>query len=445
MTDSIYIITYILFILTIHSLSSLKIAYKGNYIGLFAMSIIILFSLSKLSNHFLLFSILSIILGATLGIFIAYKIKMQNLPQMVAILNSLGGLSSGLIGIAEITSFHLNSPLILLIIILGFTTFSGSIASFVRLNNSFNIKDMPTIKIITFMFFITMIITSFYAYNSNTKYILGLSLITIIWGFLFILPIGGADMPIIISILNSLSGWTTVLVGFSINNYLLIITGTLVGSSGIILTYVMTKAMNRNLIHIIFNYIHSIPNNNTTDSFKNIHLGTPKDVAFLMENANKIIIIPGFGMASANAQHELVNLSKILKEKYNVDTKFAIHPVAGRMPGHMNILLAEADVDTNIVFELKDINQEFKTTDIAYVIGANDITNPLAKTLPDSPIYKMPILEVENAKKIIFVKRSLSPGYAGLDNPLFYKENTIMLQGDAKDITMQIIAELEQN
>ncbi|MBQ8750995.1 MAG: NAD(P)(+) transhydrogenase (Re/Si-specific) subunit beta [Alphaproteobacteria bacterium] len=445
MSDSIYIITYILFILTIHSLSSLKIAYKGNYIGLFAMSIIILFSLSKLSGNFLIFSILSIILGATFGIFIAYKIKMQNLPQMVAILNSLGGLSSGLIGIAEITSFHLNSPLILLIIILGFTTFSGSIASFVRLNNSFNIKDISTIKIITFMFFITMIITSFYAYNSNTKYILGLSLITIIWGFLFILPIGGADMPIIISILNSLSGWTTVLVGFSINNYLLIITGTLVGSSGIILTYVMTKAMNRNLIHIIFNYIHSIPNNNTTNSFKNIHLGTPKDVAFLMENANKIIIIPGFGMASSNAQHELVNLSKILKEKYNVDVKFAIHPVAGRMPGHMNILLAEADVDTNIVFELKDINQEFKTTDIAYVIGANDITNPLAKTLPDSPIYKMPILEVEDAKKIIFVKRSLSPGYAGLDNPLFYKENTIMLQGDAKEITMQIIAELEQN
>ncbi len=445
MTDSIYIITYILFILTIHSLSSLKFAYKGNYIGLSAMSIIILFSLSKLSGNFLIFSILSIILGATLGFFIAYKIKMQNLPQMVAILNSLGGLSSGLIGIAEITSFHLTSPLILLIIILGFTTFSGSIASFIRLNNSFNIKDISTIKIITFMFFITMIITTFYAITPNIKYILGLSLVTIIWGFLFILPIGGADMPIIISILNSLSGWTTVLVGFSINNYLLIITGTLVGSSGIILTYVMTKAINRNLIHIIFNYIHSIPNNNTSDSFKNIHLGTPKDVAFLMENANKIIIVPGFGMASSNAQHELVNLSKILKEKYNVDVKFAIHPVAGRMPGHMNILLAEADVDTNIVFELKDINQEFKTTDIAYVIGANDITNPLAKTLPDSPIYKMPILEVEDAKKIIFVKRSLSPGYAKLDNPLFYKENTIMLQGDAKETTMQIIAELEQN
>ena len=224
---------------------------------------------------------------------------------------------------------------------------------------------------------------------------------------------------------------------------MLIITGSIIGASGIILSYMMTKSMNRPLYNVLFPTFKTTQENITSQ--QNIQLGTPQDASFLMENANKIIIVPGYGMAVASAQHEIANMAKILQNKYNVDVKFAIHPVAGRMPGHMNVLLAEADVNPDNIFELKDINQEFQTTDVAYVIGANDITNPIAKTKTDSPIYKMPILEVEQAKKILFVKRSLSSGYAGIDNPLFYNPKTLMLLGDAKEVTQKIVTELEEN
>ena len=251
-------------------------------------------------------------------------------------------------------------------------------------------------------------------------------------------------MPIIISILNSLSGWATVLVGFSINAPILVITGTIIGASGIILTYIMTKSMNRSFLKIFF-LPPSDSKEKSNSSNKHFNQGNALDAAFLMENAKKIIIVPGYGMASSNAEHELVTLAEILKDKYHIIVKFAIHPVAGRMPGHMNVLLAEANANPDDIFELKDINQEFKTTDVVYIIGANDITNPLAKTKEDSTIYQMPILEVEQAKHLLFVKRSLSPGYANLDNPLFYDAKTIMLLGDAKEITSQIITHLEQN
>ena len=247
-------------------------------------------------------------------------------------------------------------------------------------------------------------------------------------------------MPIIISILNSCSGLTTILVGFSLNNILLIIIGTIIASSGFILTHAMTKAMNRKFSNIFFNQSIS-----SSYHPKNHHINqaTPKDAAFLLENAHKVIIIPGYGLASSNAQHEISNLTNILKNKYHVDVKFAIHPVAGRMPGHMNVLLAEANIPSQDIFELKDINQEFKNTDIALIIGANDITNPLAKTLKNSSIYQMPILEAQQAKRIIIIKRTLSPGYAGIDNPLFYLNKTLMLLGDAQTTIKQIITNLE--
>lgn len=438
MSNYFYIFSYCLFILAIHFLSKPYVAYKGNKIASIAMLIAIIINLP--SSHVLFISI-SILLGAFVGFFIATKIKMQNLPQLVALLNGLGGLSAGLIGIVELEISHSNHFLIIFTIMLSFVTFSGSLTSFYKLNNRLNFSS-KFISLTSILTFSILLILFFYPIKENIFYLITITFLSLILGFSIIQPIGGADMPIIISILNSFSGLTTVLIGFSLNDHLLIITGSIIASSGIILTFIMTKSMNRSLIKLLIS--HSSSTSNTIiKNDKHYHQANPADVAFLMENSHKIIIVPGYGMASANAQHEIVNLAEILQTKYNIDVKFAIHPVAGRMPGHMNVLLAEADANINNIFELKDINQEFQTTDVVYIIGANDITNPLSKTKTDSTIYQMPILEVEKAKKIIFVKRSLSPGYAGIDNPLFYKDNTLMLLGDAKEITKQIISILE--
>ncbi len=443
MISYINILIYILFILGINKLSTPKTAYKGNFYAILGMIIAIIFAIKDLSISHLPYLILSISLGALIGILYAKKVHIQNLPQMIALLNGFGGLSAGLIGICEIITSKQNTLLQLFIIILGIITFSGSLASFIRLSSSSKLIDEKFIKTTNLFIFILAIISTYYSYKIDNYYLLPLVLLFSTWGFLFVLPIGGADAPIIISILNSLSGWSTALIGFSIHSPILIITGSIIGTSGIILSYMMTKSMNRSLYNVLFPKTliskESLSNNQIA------HIGTIKDAAFLLENANKVIIVPGYGMAVASAQHELANMAKILQTKYNVEVKFAIHPVAGRMPGHMNVLLAEANIDSDNIFELKDINQEFQTTDVAYVIGANDITNPLAKTKSDSPIYKMPILEVEQAKKILFIKRSLSSGYSGIDNPLFYNDKTLMLLGDAKDVTKKIVTELEED
>lgn len=434
-------IVYSLFIYSINRLSEPKKAYKGNLIAIFAMFLAISLSLFTISSIHLIPVITAILSGGIIGIICAHKIQMQNLPQMVAILNGLGGLSSGLIGVVELGTTHHTAVLSLLVIGIGFLTFSGSLAVFLKLSNINKLIDTKTLRTISIIIFFLAIISGIYAYSKELHYIIGFIILTNIFGFIFVLPIGGADTPIVISILNSLSGWCTVLIGLNSNNPQLIIIGTLIGSSGLILSYIMTKAMNRSLLKVLFSTNKN--NHPTSTEEKIINTGNPIDAAFLLENASKVIIVPGYGMAAANAQHELVNLANILSTKYHTDVKFAIHPVAGRMPGHMNVLLAEADVNNDTVFELKDINQEFKTTDVVYVIGANDITNPLAKTDINSTIYQMPILEVEQAKRIIFVKRSLGYGYAGIDNPLFYNPKTIMLLGDAKDVTKQIVTKLE--
>lgn len=443
MINTLIALIYSMFIFSINGLSAPHKAYKGNIWAMTAMTLAILWGLYTLPVQFLIPTLIALLSGAIIGIITAQKINIPDLPQMIAILNGLGGLSAGLIGVTETSNTEYHPILLIFIISVGFITFSGSIAAFLKLSGTRVFIDKDTLRAIGLVVLILTVVSGFYAYNTTDKYLWGFISLLCIWGLIFILPIGGADMPIIISILNSFSGWSTVLVGFILNNTLLIIVGTLIGASGTILSYIMTKAMNRNLAKVIFSPPQAISDDITNEN-KTIHQGSPQDAAFLMENANKVIIVPGYGMAASGAQHELANLAKILQTKYKVEVKFAIHPVAGRMPGHMNILLAEADINPEDVFELKDINQEFQTTDVAYVIGANDTTNPLAKTKTDSPIYQMPILEVEQAKKVLFVKRSLSAGYSGIDNPLFYADNTLMLLGDAKEITKQIVANLEE-
>ena len=439
----INIFAYSLFILALNALSSPKKAYQGNFIALAAMCLIIVYYFPSIPETYFTSAAIALLLGCLAGIFASYRLKTPALPQMVALLNGSGGLAAGIIGITELTAPNHPFMLVLLIIYIGFITFSGSLAAFIKLSAHKLPLNPETTKKLSYLLFILSIFFLYPIYQ-NIPYTLAIFiLLALAFGFCFIFPIGGADMSIIISVLNSFSGWSTVLVGFSIDNVLMIIVGTLVGSSGLILTYMMTKSMHRPLFDVFFKN-PAVYQFNTDSKPKEIHQATAADAAFLMENAHKVIIIPGFGMAAANAQNDVAEMAKILKEKYQVEIKYAIHPVAGRMPGHMNVLLAEADVSSDDVFELKDINQEFKTTDVVYVIGANDITNPLAKTLKGSPIYQMPILEAELAKHIIFVKRSLSTGYANIDNPLFYADKTLMLLGDAKEVTKQIVTVLEE-
>ncbi len=445
MISFINILIYSLFILSISRMSATRSAYKGNIFAIVGMGIALILGLINLKSEYQIYATMSILLGGVLGIIGSQKTSMSQLPQMVALLNGFGGLASGLIGISETITELQPNILQLFIIFTGCITFSGSVAGFFKLSGILKINDYETLRSTSTILLILNIIGVFYAYNGDIEYIIGFAILSSLLGFCFILPIGGADMPIIISILNGLSGWCTTLVGFSIQNSLLIIIGTLIGASGCILTYIMTKAMNRHLLKVIFSSINKHNEISYLHNKQDIHTGTAQDAAFLMENAHKVIIVPGFGMAASGAQYELANMAKLLIQKYKVDVKFGIHPVAGRMPGHMNVLLAEADIPSELIYSINEINSEFKTTDIAYIIGANDTTNPLAKTQKDSTIYQMPILEVEQAKRILFVKRSLAPGYAGLDNPLFYDEKTLMLLGDGKEITKEIVTNLEND
>jgi len=444
MINTLAPLIYALFILSINALSEPKKAYKGNLIAIFAMILTLCVGIYHIPSKHLISALSTLLLGAIIGITLAYKIKISALPQMVALLNGFGGLAAGIIGIAEYNGDNHSLWLVLTIISIGLFTFGGSLAAFLKLAGFYLKTDIKFTRHIYLILLVLSIISCFYAHSTNLEYLTGFAILITSFGFFFILSIGSADMSIIISVLNSFSGWSTVAVGFSLTNPLMIITGTIIGASGTILSYTMTKAMHRNFLKIISNPVSTTPQLSENKE-QTIRQGTPQDAAFLLENAEKVIIVPGYGMAVSNAQNELADMVKILKEKYSVDVKFAIHPVAGRMPGHMNVLLAEADINPDIVFELKDINHEFATTDVVYVIGANDITNPLAKTKKDSPIYQMPILEVEKAKKILFVKRSLSSGYAGIDNPLFYAQNTLMLLGDAKTVTQQIVTDLEKD
>ncbi|WP_411818474.1 NAD(P)(+) transhydrogenase (Re/Si-specific) subunit beta [Hyphococcus sp. DH-69] len=458
----LYVASGILFILALRGLSSPETARQGNRFGMIGMAIAVLTTLFVLENKgfgtwvLVLFAVAA---GAAPGIYIARKIPMTAMPQLVAAFHSLVGLAAVFIAWAAFLAprafnigdpghIHLQSIVEMSLgVAIGAITFSGSVIAFAKLNGNMSGKPIMlpyrhSINLglgLAILICIGLLMTG--EQSATTFFIL--TLIAFIVGFLLIIPIGGADMPVVVSMLNSYSGWAAAGIGFTLENMALIITGALVGSSGAILSYIMCKAMNRSFISVIlggFGGDDAVAGAGGDDD-RPIKQGSADDAAFVMKNANKVIIVPGYGMAVAQAQHALKEMADTLKEE-GVEVKYAIHPVAGRMPGHMNVLLAEAQVPYDEVFELEDINAEFRTADVAFVIGANDVTNPAAKTDKTSPIYGMPILDVENAGTVLFVKRSMAAGYAGVQNELFFRDNTMMLFGDAKKMCEEVVKAL---
>ena len=464
-----YLVSGVLFILALRGLSSPETSRQGNNFGMIGMAIAIATTLLLVDLDATTLGIIAaaVVIGGGIGAFTARSIKMTAMPQLVAAFHSLVGLAAVAVaaaafyapesfGIAEegdVGAYLLRQPIHMQSLIelslgaaIGAVTFTGSVIAFAKLNG--NMSGAPIILparhllniaiAICIVALIFMMIDSHGTVEWHFWALAGLSLLI---GVTLIIPIGGADMPVVVSMLNSYSGWAAAALGFTLENVALIITGALVGSSGAILSYIMCKAMNTQLHQRHPRRLRRRrrrygSGRGVQRSYK---AGSADDAAFIMRNASKVIIVPGYGMASAQAQHSVREMADTLK-KEGVEVRYAIHPVAGRMPGHMNVLLAEANVPYDEVFELEDINNEFSTADVAYVIGANDVTNPLAKTDPQSPIYGMPILDVEKAKTVLFVKRSMGGvGYAGVDNELFYRDNTMMLLGDAKKMTDEIV------
>ena len=456
-----YLISGVFFILALRGLSSPETARKGNIFGISGMIIAIITTLLLPGIESYVLIALGILIGGTIGTSIALKIQMTALPQLIAAFHSLVGLAAVLVagaafhnpsayGIGDAGSIPVASLIEMSIgSAIGAITFSGSIIAFVKLQGIMSGNPI-TFKFQHFLNAILgialIVIVFLFCLNQTQNFFWGLTILAFIIGFLIIIPIGAADMPVVVSMLNSYSGWAACGIGFTLSNNLLIITGALVGSSGAILSYIMCKGMNRSFISVIlggFGGENVIIKGNKEEEQRPVKSGDANDAAFMMQNAESVVIVPGYGMAVAQAQHALKEMCDILKKK-KVNVRYAIHPVAGRMPGHMNVLLAEANVPYDEVLELDAINRDFASTDVVFVIGANDITNPAAKTDPQSPIYGMPILEVENAKSVLFSKRSLGAGYAGVENELFFRENTMMLFGDAKEMCEGIINSLNK-
>jgi NAD(P) transhydrogenase subunit beta len=462
----LYLASGVLFILSLRGLSSPETSRAGARNGMIGMAIAILTTLwmlwdgsAGLDPTTLAIIVGGIAVGGIAGAIVAQRIKMTAMPQLVAFFHSLVGLAAVLVaaaafyapasyGIGEPGAIHMQSLIELSLgSAIGALTFTGSVIAFLKLNG--NMSGAPIIlparhllNILIGAAIIGLVVGMIMTDGSEPWMFWALTGLSLLLGVTLIIPIGGADMPVVVSMLNSYSGWAAAALGFTLENNALIITGSLVGSSGAILSYIMCKAMNRSFISVILGgFGGETAAAAGGGPAKPVKIGSADDAAFIMKNASKVIIVPGYGMAVAQAQHALKEMAEKLKAE-GVDIEYAIHPVAGRMPGHMNVLLAEAQVPYDEVHELEDINSSFAQADVAFVIGANDVTNPDAETNPQSPIYGMPVLKVWNAKTVFFIKRSLASGYAGVENPLFFRENTMMLLGDAKKMTEEIVKAL---
>ncbi|HRH21308.1 MAG TPA: NAD(P)(+) transhydrogenase (Re/Si-specific) subunit beta [Brevundimonas sp.] len=459
-----YLVSGVLFILSLRGLSSPETSRQGNLYGMVGMALAIVTTLLTLFAQGLLdLTTLALIgggvaVGGTIGAVIARKVAMTQMPQLVAAFHSLVGLAACLVAVGAVyapQAFHIATAIggiktlsiieLSLGVAIGAITFTGSVIAFAKLNG--NMSGAPIllparhlINIGLGLGLVLLIGVMIGSGGEQTWAFWGVFLIALILGVTLIIPIGGADMPVVVSMLNSYSGWAAAALGFTLENIALIITGALVGSSGAILSYIMCKGMNRSFFSVILGGFGGdvAAGPGGAVETRPVKQGSADDAAFIMKNASKVIIVPGYGMAVAQAQHALREMADKLKEE-GVEVKYAIHPVAGRMPGHMNVLLAEANVPYDEVFELEDINSEFSSADVAFVIGANDVTNPAAKTDPTSAIYGMPILDVEKAGTVLFVKRGMAAGYAGVENELFFRDNTMMLFADAKKMVEGIV------
>jgi len=463
LTQFAYLVAAVCFIMALRGLSSPETSQNGNRWGMAGMTVAIVTTIITPDFAWVLVP-LGILIGGGIGTIVAKKIEMTALPQLVAAFHSLVGLAavfvagaalaapasfsilaeSGGIKAASLIEMSLGTAI-------GAITFTGSLVAFAKLQGLVSgkplvFKGQHPLNAGLGILLLALVVLFAFSGGSVTLFV-AIAVVALALGLLLILPIGGADMPVVVSMLNSYSGWAAAGIGFTLANPLLIVTGALVGSSGAILSYIMCKGMNRSIINVILGgFGGEVAGEGGAaaggGADRAVKAGSADDAAFIMKNASKIIIVPGYGMAVAQAQHALREMADLLK-KEGVDVSYAIHPVAGRMPGHMNVLLAEANVPYDEVFELEEINHEFGTADVAFVIGANDVTNPAAKSDPKSPIFGMPILDVEKAKTVLFIKRSMASGYAGVENDLFFRPNTMMLFGDAKKVTEQIVKALD--
>ncbi len=456
----LYLVSGILFILALRGLSHPTTSRQGNFYGMIGMGIAIVTTLALATPHGARFAliVLGLAAGGSVGAVTARRIAMTAMPQLVAAFHSLVGLAAVMVaaaamyapesfGIGTVNDIHGQALIEMSLgVAIGAVTFTGSVIAFLKLDGRMSGKPilLPMRHMVNAGLAIALVVSVVLLVVTESTLVFWLIVaLSLLLGVLIIIPIGGADMPVVVSMLNSYSGWAAAGIGFTLGNLALIITGALVGSSGAILSYIMCKGMNRSFISVILGGFGGETAAVSDDGVeRTVKQGSADDAAYLMANAQKVIIVPGYGMAVAQAQHALREMADKLKAN-GVEVKYAIHPVAGRMPGHMNVLLAEANVPYDEVFELEDINSEFAQADVAYVIGANDVTNPSARDDKTSPIFGMPILDVDKARTCLFVKRSLGSGYAGIDNTLFYKDGTMMLLGDAKKMTEEIVKAMD--